>query len=78
MASWRAAGYDVNGYQGTVTINDDGSVTAGTANPIGTGNKHWGTNPRPTAINGEPKPDQGIDIGCWQSTTHPFHPANLS
>lgn len=70
-------GYDTNSQIGAVTVASDGSVTAGTANPIGAGYKHWGTNPRPNGINGQPKPDEGLDIGCYQSTLHPFHPANL-
>lgn len=77
FTAWQAAGYDVNGYSGTVTISEEGTASAGTADPVGTGVKYWGTAPRPTAFNGEPLPDQGIDIGVVQSTTHPFHPSNL-
>jgi hypothetical protein len=77
LTAWRALGYDLNGASGTVNVGSDGSVTAGTANPIATGVNHWGANPSPTSINNEPKPDEGIDVGCWQSTSHPFHPANL-
>lgn len=76
-AAWTAAGFDANGQNGTVNVASDGSVTAGTANPIGNGVKHWGSSPRPSGINGEPRPDEGLDVGCWQSTQHPFHPANL-
>lgn len=77
MAAWRGAGYDTNGQQGTVTISNTGQPTAGTANPIGTGVKYWGTNSRPSDINGEPLPDTNIDIGCYQSTTNAGHPKNL-
>jgi hypothetical protein len=77
FTNWQAAGYDVNGYSGTVTIAEDGTLTAGTANPLGTGIKYWSTNARPSDINGEPFPDIGIDIGAVQSKTHIFHPNNL-
>lgn len=77
FTAWQAASYDVNGYSGTVTINEDGVPIAGTANPFGIGVKFWGTSARPSDLNGEPIPDFGIDIGAVQSKSHPFHPSNL-
>jgi hypothetical protein len=76
MSSWRTAGYDINGQQGTVNINADASVTSGTANPIGVGIKYW-TGARPSVLNGEPLPDTFIDIGAVQSTSNVGHPKNL-
>jgi hypothetical protein len=77
LTAWRLRGYGANDVEGTVTVNDDYSLTAGTANPIGTGVKYWGSSPRPTAFNGEPLPDIGVDIGAVQTTSHEFHPVNL-
>ena len=39
--------------------------------------KWWGNAARPTAINGEPRPDIYADIGAWQTTKHEFHPASI-
>jgi hypothetical protein len=77
MSSWRAAGYDINGQQGTVTIATNGAPSAGTANPIGTGLKWWGNNARPVGIDGNPFPDTNIDIGCFQTSTSLTHPVNI-
>jgi hypothetical protein len=76
LTAWRVLGYDLNGASGTVTIADDGSATAGTANPIGLGLKYW-TQARPSDVNGEPLPDTFIDIGAVQSTANAGHPKNL-
>lgn len=66
-----------NNIEGTVTVNDDYSLTAGTADPIGTGVKYWNDSPRPNDFYGNPLPDKGIDIGAVQGTSHEFHPINL-
>jgi hypothetical protein len=76
IASWRGAGFDINGQEGTVVISTDGVATAGTANPIGTGLNYWAYNPAPSSINKEPLPITSIDIGAWQ-TIVPTHPKNL-
>lgn len=76
ITAWRAAGFDTNGQEGTVTVSIDGSVTAGTANPIGAGIKYW-TGARPSGLNKEPLPDTAIDIGAVQSTGNASHPKNL-
>ena len=44
---------------------------------IGSGYKYWANGPRPTALNGEARPDKYGDVGCYQSKDHPFHPTNL-
>ena len=62
--------------QGTVTEGVD-KLIAGTADPIGTAVKYWANGQRPTALNGEPRPDAYGDIGCYQSTSHEFHPNSL-
>lgn len=77
-ASFEAAYGATNDVIGTVTINSETyAPTAGTANPIGTGTKWWGTGGRPTTFGGEPTPDIGIDIGAVQTISHEFHPENL-
>lgn len=76
FATWQGAGYDTNGQQGTVT-EGVGKLIAGTADPISTGVKYWSNGPRPISLNGEPRPDVGVDIGCYQSTSHEFHTGNL-
>ena len=47
-----------------------------TSGCVGTGVKHWGTGPRPSGYQGDPKPDTHIDIG-FQSTWNENHPKNL-
>ncbi len=76
FTNWQAGGWDLQGSNGTVTIDSLGNATAGTANPIGTGLNYWNLNPAPSSINKEPLPYTGIDIGAWQSIVA-THPANL-
>lgn len=78
FAAWQAAGYDLQGQQGTVVINSDYSLSAGTANPIFAGIDYWSPGPNPTSINGEPRPPKYSDVGPFQGTSHEFHPANMA
>ena len=44
---------------------------------LSAGIKYWGNSARPSSINGEPRPDEGIDIGYYQTTLHEFHPNSI-
>jgi hypothetical protein len=72
-----SAGIGTLEQNGTVIFDENFKVTAGTANPIETGVKYWGTSARPSSFSGEPLPDTGIDIGAVQTTNNAFHPKNI-
>ena len=76
LTEWQSAsGQDTHSVQATsLVLNENNSITY-TGSKI-YGIKYW-TNARPIALNGEPRPDHGSDIGCYQSTSHEFHPVNL-
>jgi hypothetical protein len=83
ITTWKAAlnaissGMGTLEQSGTVTFDANYVPSAGTANPIETGFKYWGTGARPEDINGEPFPDVSINIGAVQTTNNTFHPKNI-
>lgn len=70
-----ASGKDTNSLQ--TNPNLDANYIPQDSVCRGAGTKYWLNGARPTSINVEPLPDEGIDIGAYQTTSHPFHPVNL-
>jgi hypothetical protein len=76
LAAWTAAtGNDSHSIVANPLLTSD--IPSSVSPAIGSGNKYWGTEERPTDINGKPFPDYFIDIGAVQSTFNPIHPVNI-